>query len=68
MSNLGLMYNEGRGVPRNDTEAVRLFQQVALRGLPEAMHNLGGRYWKGEGVGKDRVYAYAWLVLAAQNI
>ncbi|MBM3802511.1 MAG: sel1 repeat family protein [Acidimicrobiia bacterium] len=42
MSNLGLLYNEGRGVPHDDAEAVRLFQLAAERGLPEAMHNLGG--------------------------
>lgn len=72
---LGMMYSRGRGVPQNYDEAVKWFRAAtrrahapAQRGLPEAMHNLGGRYWKGEGVGKDRVYAYAWLDLAAQNL
>ena len=37
----GRMYAEGRDVPRNDPEAVRLFRLAADRGLPEAHYNLG---------------------------
>ena len=34
--NLGLMYNSGEGVPRNDAEIVKLWRKAAEKGLAAA--------------------------------
>ena len=63
--NLGLMYDEGEGVPENDAEAVGWYRKAAEQGYAKAQNNLGLMYAKGEGVLEDYVLAYAWLNLAA---
>lgn len=39
--NLGLMYNNGEGVPQNYTEAVRWYRMAAENGNTEAQYTLG---------------------------
>ena len=48
--NLGVMYAEGRGVPRDDAEAARWYRCAADQGEAAAQFNLGLMYAKGEGV------------------
>ena len=48
--NLGVMYDEGRGVRQDGAEAVRWFRQAAEQGLAEAQHILGAMYANGRGV------------------
>ena len=55
-SNLGLMYDNGEGVPEDDAEAVRWYRLAAEQGLAEAQSNLGFMYDKGEG-GDERAAA-----------
>ena len=48
--NLGVMYNDGRGVPQNDAEAVKWFRKAADQGAAPAQFNLGNMYNDGRGV------------------
>ena len=59
------MYAGGRGVPQNETEAVRWFRLAADQGHAGAQYNLGVSYRDGRGVPQDRVAAHMWLSLAA---
>ena len=67
--NLGLMYDNGHGVPENDAEAVRWYRAAAEQGNAPAQFNLGFMYANGHGVPEDYVLAYAWMNLAgAQGV
>ena len=48
--NLGVMYDNGKGVPENDVEAVKWFRKAAEKGYAYAQFNLGNMYANGEGV------------------
>ena len=50
---LRLMYNTGRGVPRDDGEAVRCYRKAAEPGDALAQYNLGSLYATGQGVPRD---------------
>ena len=63
--NLGVMYREGKGVPKDDAEAVKWFRLAAAQGSANAQYFLGLMYDNGNGVPEDNVQAYAWLNLAA---
>lgn len=63
--NLGVMYDYGRGVPQDNTKAVKWYRRAAGQGIPEAQVNLGIMYYKGRGVPQDYVLAHMWLNLAA---
>ena len=65
--NLGLMYANGEGVPKDDAEAVRWYRLAADQGLAPAQFNLGLMYAIGEGVPKDLVQAHAWLNIAGAS-
>jgi len=67
--NLGVMYNNGLGVPKNDAEAVRWYKLAAEQGEALAQFNLGVMYYNGLGVPQNNVRAYVWWsVAAAQGI
>jgi TPR repeat protein len=51
--NLGVMYEDGHGVPKDLAEAARLFGLAADQGNAAAENNLGDMYAKGKGVPKD---------------
>ena len=57
-----------RGVPQDDTEAVRWFRLAADQGLAAAQFNLGVLYQEGEGVTQDLVAAHMWFSLAAEQL
>ena len=61
---LGVMYDDGDGVPENDAEAVKWYRKAADQGVPEAQFLLGGMYDDGEGVPENYVLAHMWLNLA----
>jgi TPR repeat protein len=46
--NLANMYGFGRGVPRDDAEAVKWYRKAADQGYPEAQLNLGICYINGQ--------------------
>lgn len=62
---LGIMYDEGQGVPKDDREAVRWYRMAAEQANASAQFNLGNVYYNGQGVPKDYVQAYTWWNLAA---
>ena len=65
---LGSMYDNGRGVVKDDTEAVRWYRKAAEQGHAGAQNNLGLMYLTGRGVTKDEGEAYFWMSLAAPTL
>ena len=65
--NLGLMYQNGYGVPQDYKEAVYWYRLAAEQGYANAQSNLANRYYYGEGVNKDIVYAHMWKNISASN-
>jgi len=61
---LGVRYETGDGVPQDDEEAVRWFNQAAEQDDPGAQGMLGAYYWAGRSVPADPVKAYFWSILA----
>ncbi len=46
---LGVLYHDGEGVPKDDTQAVQWFQRAAEQGYVRAQSTLGAYYWAGRG-------------------
>ena len=67
LNNLGLMYAQGRGVPRDAARATELWRSAALEGYPWAQYNLGLAYFKGQGVEVDQRKAVDWFRRAADK-
>jgi TPR repeat protein len=65
--NLGLIYNRGKEVLKDDKEAVRWYRLAAEQGFPEAQTNLGLMYESGQGVEQDYVKAQKWFNIAGVN-
>jgi len=55
--NLGVRYADGRSIPQDDAEAVRLYRLAADQGDADAQYNLGVMYANGLGVPQDDVEA-----------
>ena len=66
-SNLGVMLKEGRGVAKNDAEAVRWFRRAAEQGNASAQFNLGAMLIQGQGVAQNDAEAVQWFRRAAQQ-
>lgn len=64
---LGRMYETGRGVPQDYTEAAKWYYRAADRGDARAQYELGLLYNKGQGVRRDYVLAEMWLNLSASQ-
>ena len=62
---LGLLYERGEGVPRDEVAAAHWHRQAAQQGEVAAQTSLGLMYRDGRGVLRDDALAYAWLSLAA---
>lgn len=62
---LGTMYDEGRGVLKDDAQATFWYRKAAEQGEEDAQFNLGIMYEKGRGVPKDDQQAYFWWLLAS---
>ena len=73
--NLGLRYSTGRGVQRNDREAVGWYRKAAEQGHAQAQYALGVMYANGPrfvclyrcGVARDDTEAVAWYRKAAEQ-
>lgn len=63
-SYLGFMFEHGKGVPQNYTEAAYWYHRAAQQGVANAQYNLGLLYDKGFGVPQDPVESGKWLNLA----
>ena len=64
-TNLGLMYDEGRGILQDYKEAVKWYRLAAEQGNAMAQANLGLMYGEGKGVLQDYIYAHMWLNISA---
>jgi TPR repeat protein len=64
-SYLGFMFETGRGVPQNYTEAAMWYRRAAEQGDTLAQYSLGLLYDRGQGVPRDIVEASKWLNLSA---
>ena len=62
---VGYLFQEGLGVPANETEAIRWFSLAAKRGLAIAQCHLGVAYERGLGVAPDQAEAVRWYQKAA---
>jgi len=64
---LGLMYDNGHGVPQDYAEAVKWYRKAVRQGNAAAQNNLGTMYDLGKGVPQDYVEAHKWYNLAAAS-
>lgn len=63
--NLGVLYQQGLGVPKDMREAIKWYRAAADLGHPEARYNLGIAYIEGVGVPYDPVRAASYFEMAA---
>lgn len=67
-NNLGVMYENAKGVAQDVNEAVRLYRLAAAQGYGGAQYNLGLIYAIGRGgVQRDPLRAYMWFTLASMS-
>ena len=66
-SNLGYMYDTGRGTPQDYAEALKWYRLAAKRRDVNAQINLGFMYGKGHAVLQDHIEAHKWFNLAASG-
>lgn len=64
---LGWMYQNGKGVLQDDTQAIGWFRKAAAQNDAAAQFKLGPMYAVGRGVPKDYVQAYKWVNLASKH-
>jgi TPR repeat protein len=64
---LGVMYDKGRGVIKNDKTAVKWYELSAKQGFFPAQTRLGVMYSNGRGVPKDYKTAVKWYRLAIKH-
>jgi|ERR1039458_1331634 TPR repeat protein len=64
---LGVMYDEGQGVPQDYAEAVKWYREAVARGAYIAESYLGRMYYDGRGVPQDDAEALKWFRPAAEQ-
>lgn len=64
---MGLLYDSGTEVAKDQTEAARWYRIAADKGHAEAQNSLGSMYQAGEGVPRDYSLAMRWYSLAADQ-
>ena len=67
MFDLGVLYWEGQGIPRNRPLAIEWWQRAAKNGVAAAQHNLSLAHYLGEEVAQDAHKALSLARLAAQQ-
>jgi uncharacterized protein len=65
--NLGLLYDHGRGLPKDKGEALKWYRRAAMQGDTFGQNALGDNYWEGTGVPKDDREAVWWWRVAADK-
>ena len=66
-NNLGVMYADGLGVPRDHAVALSWYRKAADQGYAAAQNNLGLAYTNGYGAARDYVAALNWYRKAADQ-
>ncbi len=64
---LGIMYQNGTGVPKDEKQAVEWYLKSANQGNAGAQWNLGLMYRNGSGVPKDDAKALEWIKKSAEQ-
>lgn len=64
---LGNMYSDGRGVIKDEAQAVKWFTKAAEQGGYVAQFNVGLMYATGQGVKKDNEQAFNWYKKSARQ-
>ncbi|MBU3909213.1 MAG: sel1 repeat family protein [Gammaproteobacteria bacterium] len=64
---LGNLYKEGQGVKKDNVQALKLMQQAADGGLPEALYELGMAHRQGTGAAASPARAVQYLTQAANQ-
>jgi len=59
--NLGVMYDNGKGIPQDYIKAVQWYTEAAKQGDAGAQLFLGVMYYSGKGVPQDYKEAIKWL-------
>ena len=67
-NNLGVLYENGKGVQASVSEAIKWYRAAAGQGYAGAQNNLGLIYALGKTGSVDPVRAYMWLTLAASGL
>ncbi|HEV8328574.1 MAG TPA: tetratricopeptide repeat protein [Nitrospiraceae bacterium] len=65
--NLGLLYSNGQGVPKDDAQARQWYEKAAVQGHVEAQVNLGILFDYGRGGPQDFKMAVRWYLRAANQ-
>ena len=65
--NLGVMYDNGEGVPQDDKEAVKWYRLSAEQGIAKAQYVLGVKYETEQGVFQDYKKAVKWYRISAEQ-
>ena len=64
---LAIMYDEGKGVQKDQKKAFDLYMKAANLGHSTSQYNVGVSYLKGEGVQPDKREAKEWFEKACNN-
>jgi len=64
---IGVLYNDGQGVAKNQTEGTNWFRKSAVQGYAWGQCALGVSYRLGQGIQKDDVQAANWFRKAADQ-
>ena len=65
--NLGVMYDNGEGVPQDDAEAIKWWRLAAEQGDVKSQNSLGIMYQYGLGVLQNNTMAHMWYNIASAN-
>ncbi len=65
--NLGIMYDNGQGVPQDYAQALQWFRKAAEQGYDFSQFNLGRMYRTGRGATQDYAEAAKWYSKAAEQ-
>jgi len=65
--NLGVMYDNGKGVPQDYIKAVQWYTKSAEQGFAVSQYNLGVMYDNGKGVPQDYIEAAKWYRESAEQ-
>ena len=67
INGLGVIYDNGEGVPEDNDKAFELYKEAALKGHPSAQYNLGKMYEQGSGTRVDVPEAIKWYKEAREK-
>jgi uncharacterized protein len=66
-NSLGIMYNQGKGVPQDYITSIKWYTLAAEQGHPSSASTLGGMYKSGFGAPQDYKIAVKWYTLAVEQ-